>query len=72
MNERESLNWKKGAFFGFYTYVLISAVNYFYCLATENGLFSPAFIFWSGLLVAFVFELIFNLKYKSQSDTKDR
>ncbi|MCJ7843457.1 hypothetical protein MUB24_21790 [Lederbergia sp. NSJ-179] len=50
MNERESSNWKGGAFYGFYTYLLISAVNYFYYLATENGLFSPTFIFWSGLL----------------------
>lgn len=23
MNEQESLNWKKGAIFGFYTYMLI-------------------------------------------------
>ncbi|HLR68469.1 hypothetical protein [Virgibacillus alimentarius] len=68
MNERESLHWKKGAFFGFYTYLLISAVNYFYYLATENVLFSPTFVFWSGLLGAFVFELIFNLKYKYRSD----
>lgn len=72
MNEKESLNWKKGAFFGFYTYVLITAINYFYYLATEISLFSPSFIFWIGLLVAFVFELIFHLKYKRQSDTKAR
>jgi len=72
MNEKESLNWKKGALFGFYTYLLITVINYFYYLTTENGLFSPSFIFWSGLLVAFVFEIIFNLKYKKQSNTKAR
>ncbi|TXL57794.1 hypothetical protein FHP05_14825 [Cerasibacillus terrae] len=72
MGEKESSNWKKGAIVGFYTYVLISAVNYFYYLATENSLFSPSFVFWSGLLVAFLFELIFNLKYKRQSDIKSK
>lgn len=48
MNEQESLNWKKGAIFGFYTYMLISAVNYFYYLLTKSNLFSPSFIFWGG------------------------
>jgi len=70
MNEKESLNWKKGVFFGFYTYLLISAVNYLYYSITENVLFSPAFIFLSGLIVAFVFEFIFNCKGKKQSYTK--
>ena len=67
MNEKESFNWKKGAFFGFYIYMLISAANYLYYLVTENALFSPTFIFWSGLLGAFIFEFIFNLKNKNQS-----
>lgn len=72
MSERESLNWKKGAIIGFYTYTLITAVNYFYYLVTGSSLFSPTFTFWIGLLAAFIFELIFNLKYKSQSNTEDK
>ena len=68
MNEKESSNWKKGAFFGFYIYMLISAANYFYYSVTENSLFSPTFIFWSGLLGAFIIEFIFNLKNKKQSE----
>ena len=64
MNEKESYNSKKGMIFGFYTYMLISAVNYFYYLLTESGLFSPTIIFWSGLLACFAFEFILNLKDK--------
>lgn len=65
MNEKESLNSKKGAILGFYTYMIISAINYFYYLFTNNGLFSPGLIFWSGLLVVFAYEFILNLKDKS-------
>ena len=64
MNEKESFNSKKAVALGFYTFMLISAVNYFYYLATESGLFSPSVIFWSGLLAFFAFEFILNLKDK--------
>ena len=64
MSDKESFNSKKGISFGFYTYMLVLAVNYFYYLSTESGLFSPSFIFWSGLLAFFLFEFILNLKDK--------
>ena len=64
MSDKESFNSKKGVIFGFYIYMLVSAVNYFYYLSTESGLFSPSFIFWSGLLAFFLFEFILNLKDK--------
>lgn len=64
MNEKESFNSKKAVYAGFYTYTMISAVNYFYYLATESGLFSPSVIFCSGLLAFFAFEFILNLKDK--------
>lgn len=64
MSDKESFNSKKGMVFGFYTYMLVLAVNYFYYLSTESGLFSPSLIFWSGLLAFFLFELILNLKDK--------
>ncbi len=70
MNNKESLNWKKGIAFGFYTYMLITVVNYFYYLSTENGFFSPTFIFWSGLLAAFAYDFILNLIEKKQSNIK--
>lgn len=68
MTKTESLNWKKGAILGFYTYMLISAVNYFYYLLTNSDLFSPRLIFWSGLLVAFGYDIILNLKEKRKAD----
>ncbi|EGQ27946.1 hypothetical protein HMPREF9372_0054 [Sporosarcina newyorkensis 2681] len=64
MSVKESFNSKKGMIFGFYAYLLVSAVNYFYYLFKESGLFSPTFIFWSGLLAFFLFELILNVKDK--------
>ncbi|PIC77352.1 hypothetical protein CSV74_06830 [Sporosarcina sp. P19] len=64
MNENESHNWKKGVFFGFYAYMLITAINYFYYSVMGSALFSPGYIFLSGIAVAFLFEFIFNLKRK--------
>ena len=51
----------KGAIFGFYAYLLASAVDYFYYLFTGSVLFLPGLIFWFGLLVFFTVELISNL-----------
>ena len=63
-SEKELFNFKRGLIFGFFIYMLVAAVNYFYYLFTENSLFSPAFIFWSGLIASTVFEFIFNVKEK--------
>ncbi|PID20230.1 hypothetical protein CSV61_15835 [Sporosarcina sp. P3] len=64
MSDKESFNSRKGMIFGFYAYMLVSAVNYFYYLSTESILFSPSYIFWSGLLAFFLFEFILNLRDK--------
>ena len=64
MNNKELINSKKGMIVGFYTYLLVSAVNYLYYLFKESNLFSPIFIFLSGLLTFFLFELILNIKDK--------
>jgi len=64
MNNKELINAKKGMIVGFYTYLLVSAVNYLYYLFKESNLFSPIFIFLSGLLTFFLFELILNIKDK--------
>ena len=66
MKDKEFLNSKAGMIFGFYIYLIISAVNYLYYLFKESSLFSPVFIFWSGLLAFFIFELILNSKDKLQ------
>jgi len=44
--------------------MLVAAVNYFYYLITEYSLFSPTFIFWSGLIASTVLEYILNIKEK--------
>ena len=70
MNKKESLNSKRAAILGFYTYMLMSAVNYFYYLLMENNFFSPPIIFWSGLVVFFGYEVFLNLNDKRKSGYK--
>lgn len=62
MSSREVFNSKKGLIFGFYTYMLVSAIDYFYYLFKSSSLFSPIFVFWSGLVAFFIFELLLNTK----------
>ncbi|PID01581.1 hypothetical protein CSV67_13650 [Sporosarcina sp. P2] len=62
MNDRQVFNSKKGLGFGFFTYTFVSGIDYFYYLFTSTGLFPPVFIFWSGLLAFFMFELVLNCK----------
>lgn len=62
MNKEESHNWKNAAILGFYTYMLITACNYFYYIAKENVLISPIIVFWSGLVIAFAYAYYLNRK----------
>ncbi len=62
MKDKEIFNSKKGLIFGFYTYMLVSAVDYFYYLFKSSSLFSPILIFWSGLVAFLVFEFVLNMK----------
>lgn len=62
MSDREVFNSKKGLIFGFYTYMFVSAIDYFYYLFKSSSLFSPIFIFWSGLFAFFMFDLVLNIK----------
>lgn len=66
MSENESNNWNMGAILGFYTYMLLLAVNQF--LVFSSNLFSSVLIFWAGLIVAFGYANFLNLKYKGKSD----
>lgn len=51
-------NAKNGAIFGFYAYLLVSAIYYFYYLFTGDALFPLGLVFLSGLLVFFVAEFV--------------
>ena len=64
MNKAESVTTKRAAEVGFITYMLVTAVNYFYYLFTEQTLLSPTIIFWSGLAVFFLYDIILNIKEK--------
>lgn len=64
MSKREHENWKKGAIFGFYTYMLLLFINYICDVLFKSEPFTSMMIFWSGLLAAFGYELIVNLLYK--------
>lgn len=70
MNKKESQNWKKGVVLGFYTYMLMLSVNYFYYLSMEKDFFSSHLIFWGGLLVAFGYDAFLNLKDRRKSSYK--
>lgn len=66
MNNKESAISKRAAVGGFYTYVLVTAVNYFYYIFMEETLLSPILVFWSGLSVFFVYDLVLNSKEKAK------
>lgn len=64
MNKKESLNWKKAAILGFYTFLLLLTVNYIFYLRMDKDLISSRSIFWSGLVVAFGYDAFLNIKDK--------
>lgn len=64
MNKKESLNWKRAAILGFYTYLLLLTVNYIYYLRMDNDFYSSRSIFWSGLVVVFGYDALLNIKDK--------
>jgi hypothetical protein len=64
MSKIESINWRKGAILGFYTYMLLLFINYTYFLIYGIEPFTSIVIFWTGLLVAFGYEVVLNLKSK--------
>ena len=64
MSKIELINWKKGAILGFYIYMLLLFINYIYSLTYGTEPITSVVIFWTGLLVAFGYEFILNLKSK--------
>ena len=64
MSKIELINWKKGAILGFYIYMLLLFINYIYSLIYGTEPITSVVIFWTGLLVAFGYEFILNLKSK--------
>ncbi|MCM3722923.1 hypothetical protein [Solibacillus isronensis] len=69
MSEFEQSNWKNGAILGFYTYMLLLFINYIYDLIFETEPLTSGIIFWTGILIAFGYELVLNLK--SKKDVKN-
>ncbi len=61
MTNGQVINWKKGAIVGFYTYLILLFINYTHDLIFTGDFFSSAIIFWSGLIVAFGYEVVLNL-----------
>ncbi len=64
MTNRQVINWKKGAVVGFYTYLILLFINYIHNLIFTGDFISLAIIFWSGLIVAFGYEILLNLNDK--------
>lgn len=68
MSTLEYSNWKKGAIFGFFTYMLLLFINYSYFLIYESEPFTSGMIFWTGIIIAFGYEFILNLMVKIKSN----
>ena len=64
MSKIELINWKKGAILGFYIYMLLLFINYIYSLIYGTEPITSVVIFGTGLLVAFGYEFILNLKLR--------
>ncbi len=64
MSKIEQINWRKGAILGFYTYMFLLFINYTYSLIAGTEPITSIVIFWTGLLVAFGYEFILNIKSK--------
>ncbi|WOV83072.1 hypothetical protein PGH26_08995 [Sporosarcina jeotgali] len=67
MNEKEKKNSIRAVLLGFYTYMIVSFINFFFYLLVEKELFSSAIVFWSGLLVYFGYSAYLDLKDKKKS-----
>ena len=67
MSKIELINWRKGAILGFYTYMLLLFINYIYFFISGIEPFTSVVIFWTGLLVAYGYKFILNLKSKMKS-----
>lgn len=67
LSKIEQINWRKGAILGFYTYMLLLFINYIYFLISGIEPFTSVVIFWTGLLIAFGYEFILNLKSKMKA-----
>ncbi|MBM7666043.1 mannose/fructose/N-acetylgalactosamine-specific phosphotransferase system component IIC [Solibacillus kalamii] len=66
MSKFEQSNWKSGAILGFYTYTLLLLFNYIYGLISGSEPLTSGVIFWTGILVAFGYELVLNLMAKKK------
>ncbi len=67
MNEKEKKNSTRAALVGFYTYMIVSFINFFFYLLVEKELFSSAIVFWSGLLVYIGYSAYLDLREKKKS-----
>lgn len=65
MSESEQTNWKNGAVLGFYTYMLLLFINYISYLLSGSEPLTSGVIFWTGILIAFGYEFLLNLKSKN-------
>ncbi|RBP04840.1 hypothetical protein [Rossellomorea aquimaris] len=62
MSPKEKANWNKGLVLGFYTYMILLFINYISSLILGRDLFTSAFIFFTGLIIAFGYEAYLNVK----------
>jgi putative flippase GtrA len=63
MSGKEIDNWGKGCIFGFYTFLITLFINQTYNYILNSYLLSNFAIFWIGLISAFVWAFILNIKF---------
>lgn len=64
MSKSEQNNWRTGAILGFYTYMVLLFINYISYLISGSEPLTSGVIFWIGILIAFGYEFILNVKSK--------
>lgn len=67
MKEKEKKNSTRAALLGFYTYMIVSFINFFFYLLAGKELFSSTIVFWSGLLVYFGYSAYLDIRDKRKS-----
>lgn len=70
MSEKETGNWKKGCILGFYTLLITLLLNQTYYYILDSYLFSNFAIFWIGLVSAFAWSEILNIKPFKRSEIR--
>ena len=70
MSEKETDHWGKGCVLGFYAFLITLFLNQTYFYIFNSYLFSNFVVFWIGLVSAFAWSSIMNIKFDKEKNTR--